>query len=317
MRVFSQAFHTSYQYSLAAAFPEIEWYFVNGQWSTNRPKPPNVHDHSDRDFHQYDIFLAHGPDQYDDIRTTLKQHGISPRRLIYISHWSYNPEAWWHQARSKPLGKFRHEVADSPIVAVSHFMIQDFGFYSHVACEAIPHYVPSHFFDDVEWNGSNGHFINIVNDFFAPLRGTGVDFWRSLGDIPKKLYGGGNGDEGVGSLGSVSDFKAAVSEAKAYLWTGEKVAMSFAPLEAMACGCPVIAPDNMDWSKLFTDGHDVLLFEQGNKDSLKAAIDKFDASFDLRRSLSENGKKTVRQKFGLAQFRAKWARALDGAMADW
>lgn len=317
MRVFSQAFHTSYQYALASAFPEIDWYFVNGLWSSNRPKPPNVHEHSDRDLEKYDIYLTHGPDQYDDLRKQLMAYGISPRKIIYISHWSYNPEAWYHQARGKSLQQFCREVADSPIVAVSYFMIQDFGFYSHVSCEAIPHYVPSHFYKEVSWNGAGDSYINVVNDFFAPLRGTGADFWLSLTDVPKKLYGGNNGDHGAGSLQTIEDFATAASRARGYLWTGEKVAMSFAPLEAMACGCPMIAPDNMDWTKIFTPNEDVLLYKEGDKESLLVALMRFEDDPALRKKLSENGRITVEKHFGLPQFRAKWQRTLQAAMTDW
>ena len=317
MRVFSEAFHTSYQYSLATAFPEIDWYFVNGHWSPNRPKPMNVREHSDRDWHKYDLYLAHGPDQYADIRSRLHSHGVSPRRLVYISHWSYNPEAWWHQAKSKPLTQFCHEVADSPIVAVSHFMVQDFGFFSHISLEAIPHYVPSHFYENVEWTGEDPHYINIVNDFFAPLRGTGTEFWLSLSEIPRKLYGGNNGEHGAGSLNRAEDFAAAVSRARGYLWTGEKVAMSFAPLEAMACGCPLIVPDNMDWTKLFTPDRDILLYKEADKQSLLSALQRYEGDQDLRRRLSHNGREAVKRRFSLAQFRAKWQRTIEAAMGDW
>lgn len=317
MRVFSEAFHTSYQYALASAFPEIEWYFLSGVWSSNRPKPHNVHEHSDLPFDSYDIYLSHGPSQYDDLRKRMQEHGISPRRLVYISHWSYNPEAWYHQARSKPLKQFCHEVADSPIVAVSHFMVQDFGFFSHISCEAIPHYVPSHFYEGVEWQGDEGHYINVVNDFFAPLRGTGADFWLSLDDVPKKLFGGGNGEHGSGSLKTVEDFADAAKHAKGYLWTGEKVAMSFAPLEAMVCGCPVIVPDNMDWTKMFTPDRDILLYNEGDKASLMTALSRLDNDPELRKTLSANGREAVKRRFGLAQFRAKWQRTLEAAIGDW
>ncbi len=317
MRVFSQAFHTSYQYALATAFPEVTWYFVNGVWSANRPMPHNVFEHSDREFSKYDVYLAHGPDQYSALRGQLSSYGIDPRRIVYISHWSYNPEAWYHQAQGKPLEAFCHEVADSPIVAVSHFMIQNFGFYSHISCEAIPHYVPSHFYKNVEWVGDDGSYINVVNDFFAPLRGTGADFWVSLEEVPKKLYGGNNGEFGVGSLQSIDDFAKTASKARGYLWTGEKVAMSFAPLEAMACGCPIIAPDNMDWTKMFTPDEDMLLYTEGDKVSLANALARYEGDESLRLRLSKNGRETVARRFGLPQFRAKWARTLEAAVADW
>ncbi|MBN7809073.1 glycosyltransferase family 1 protein [Agrobacterium rosae] len=316
MRVYSIAFHTSYQYALATAFPEIEWHFLWGVWSSNRPKPINVREESNLPFEAYDLYLAHGPDQYEEMRTKLVSHGISPRRLVYISHWSYNPEAWWHQARSKPLKQFCHEVADSPIVTVSHFMIPDFGFFSHISLEAIPHYVPAHFYNGVEWVGDEPYYINIVNDFFAPLRGTGADFWSSL-NIPRRLYGSNNGEHSAGSLKSTEEFSTAVSRAKGYLWTGEKVAMSFAPLEAMACGCPLIVPDNMDWTKLFTPDYDILLYKEADEHSLLSAIERYEADETFQRQLSNNARATVSKRFSLAQFRAKWQRTIEASMSDW
>lgn len=316
MRVFSEAFHTSYQYALASAFPEIEWYFVNGIWANNRPMPINVHEHSDREFEAYDIYLAHGPSQYEELRARLSLHNISPRKIIYLSHWPYNPDAWVH-GTSKSLQEFCHFVADSPVVAVTHFLIQSFGFYSHVSCQAIPHYVPSHYYKDVTWHGTDEAYINVVNDFFVPMRGVGAEFWLSLNEVPKKLYGANNDERGAGSLKTKEDFAEAASRARGYLWTGEKAAMSYAPLEAMACGCPVIAPDNADWAKVFTTDQNVLLYKEGDKDSLLTALIRYESDPELRERLSRNGRAAVAQRFSLSQFRAKWQFTLESALADW
>lgn len=196
-------------------------------------------------------------------------------------------------------------------------MLQDFGFFSHISLEAIPHYVPFHLFADVKWTGEGEHYINVVNHFFAPLRGTGSEFWLTLDEVPRLLYGGNNGHHGSGPLDSTIDFALVASRAKGYLWTGEKVAMSFAPLEAMACGCPLIVPDNMDWTKMFTPNKDILVYVEGDKESLLSTLARYEEDSSLRLQLSENGKLAVKTRFSLGQFRAKWQRIIEAAMGTW
>lgn len=195
-------------------------------------------------------------------------------------------------------------------------MPQQFGFYSHVSLEVIPHYIPRHLFQEFEWSDGGDLYVNIVNDFYQPFRGAGSAFWDSIDFARKCLFGAKNGP-GTRPLSNIKEFGDAVTTARAFLWTGDKVAMSFAPLEAMACGCPVIVPDNMDWRKMFSDEHDVLLYAEGDLDSLRSVLSKYQSDRQLREKLSMAGRKAIQKRFAAEQFRIKWGRAIEGALAKY
>lgn len=316
MRVFSRAFHTSYQYSLATAFPEVDWHFVLGIWHENRPIPHNVFHDTIYRLSEFDAFLAHTPEQLIELREILSQEGVNPHKIIYVNHWPF-PDGMWDHFYNGSKKEFVKFASDHAIVSVSHHILHDFGFYSHIINEAIPHYVPHELYKDCVWNPQHDDFINVVFDFFAPNRGTGADFWMQLDGVNKRLFGGANGALGAGELPTMSDFAREATAAKGYLWVADKAAMSFAPLEAMSCGCPVIAPDNADWSKMFVNGQDVLLYEPGNRDSVLATIEHFNSSPELQHRLSVNGREAVKRNYGMKTFRARWRRVLDAVTTAW
>lgn len=315
MLVFSEAFHTSYQYSLAAAMPDVDWFFVNGFWGENRPKPHNVHETQDRPIEQYDVFLSHHPEQFSQMRNMLIEHGINPSKLVYVSHWGVpHEELWKHKYYGKSIEQFVKDVSEHPIVSVSHFILHDYKFYSHIINEAIPHYVPAELYEQAEWRPGGANYVNIVVAFFQHLRGAGSDFWDKLDDrIPRHIYGPLNEGRAAGELTTSSDLMTLATSARGYLWTGDYVAMSFAPLECMACGLPMIAPDNMDWSKFFVHRENILLYKHRDAQSLYETIAEFEADEELQRRLSEGGRQVILDKFGAAPFRARWMRVLEAA----
>lgn len=310
-RVFSYAFHTTHQYQLATAFPDIQWYFVDDVWGRHRPMPPNVHmDREGLDAADFDVFLAHYPAQYELMRTWLEANGIPIHRLIYQCHQGYQVDSWPDLSPNRTLDEFVKWISNNPIMCVSHYMVPQYGFYSHQICEVIPHLVPTDLFAPPDWDPGGESYVNVVNNFYAPYRGVGAEFWDTLAEIPTTLYGADNRPTDGGQLRTVQDFKSAIRGARAFLWTANAVAISFAPLEAMACGCPVIAPDNLDWSKLFIPGKEILLYTPNNKDSLLKVIREFEASPRLQRSVAAGGYTAVKSRFSLAIYRRKWERLL-------
>lgn len=314
MNIFSDGFHTSYQYNLATAFPEHEWTFT-GSWSENRPLPTNVTNNREYELESYDFFLSHSPSSYIRMGSLLDGLGVSRSRLIYISHWGRQPHQWRHVFDGVNFYDFLRDVSFSPIVCVSHYMRSQFEFYSDVIVEVVPHFIPEELFSVPVWNdAANGSYINVVNNFYAPERGVGADFWDGL-PVNKVLYGGGNRPSDGGSLPTVEALKSAVHEAKAYLWTADAVATSFAPLEVMALGCPIIAPDNLDWRVEFEDGKEILLYQPGDQQSCLDQLRRFEREPALRRRLSEMGRQAVFDRFNKVLFRARWERVFEAALS--
>ena len=306
MRIFSNAFHTSYQYNLASAFPEHEWTFT-GNWSDNRPQLPNVVLDRADDLSTYDFLLAHSPMEYISLADRLDERGMDRARLVYITHWGRQPSQWIHVYDGVSFESFLRDVSKSPIVCVSHYMVSQFEFYSDIAVEVIPHFIPSELFDVVAWQEGGSDYVNVVNSFYAPERGVGAEFWDAL-PVEKKLYGAGNRLEDGGSLATVDEFKSAMSGARAFLWTADAVATSFAPLEAMALGCPLIAPDNLDWRIEFERDREILLYRPGDASSCLDQIARFESNKGFRHSLSEMGRDAVFSRFRKDLFRERWER---------
>ena len=213
-RIYSSAFHTSYQYSLAYCFPDITWTF-DGWWSDNRPMLPNVKVSRTDEFYDFDLYLAHSPLQYSQLACELEAHGVPRERIIYISHWAYQKSLWQHTYDGVGLDVFLKDVSQSAIVCVSHFMTDQFGFYSDVCVQTIPQFVPPHLFDVAAWVPGNQTYINVVNNFYLPYRGVGARFWASIDFVPKELYGTGNKETDAGPLNTIEDYKNAVSKAAA------------------------------------------------------------------------------------------------------
>jgi glycosyltransferase involved in cell wall biosynthesis len=77
-------------------------------------------------------------------------------------------------------------------------------------------------------------------------------------------------------------------------------ALSNSLMEAMACGCCVIASDVGGNPELVRPGETGLLFERGNPESLAAALVRVIDNTDLRRRLASGGERFIRANFSAA-----------------
>ena len=266
------------------------------------------------DFPDFDVYLAHMPLQYEALAHRLSDYGIPIHKLIYVAHQGYQEAYWPLLFSGRPLRAFVEMVARSPIVCVSHYMVQQYGFYSLRICEEIPHHIPLDLFSPGSWKPGGEKYVNVVNNFYAPYRGVGASFWESLVEVPKALYGADNKPSDCGQLRTVSEFTNAISAARGFLWTADCVALSFAPLEAMICGCPLIAPNNLDWAKLFVEDEEILVYSPNDKTSLFDALKKYESSQELQCSLSRRGQQAIAERFTLERYRRRWSRVFDEAM---
>lgn len=314
MYIYSAAFHTSYQYALSYVFPDIFWTF-EGDWTDNRPMPANVSLKQQIAFEQYDLYLAHSPLEFARLTCRLEERGIPRERIVYIAHWALQPQIWEHLYDGVSYEQFLRDVSNSAIVCVSHFMVPQFRFYSNVCVQAIPHFVPEHVFGEPTWQPGQSDYINIVNKFYASNRGVGAAFWDSLDFVNKKLYGDSNGDGSAGPLKTVAEFRDAVSKAAGFLWTADAVAISFAPLEAMLLGCPVVAPRNLDWPMFFDDRVNIVLYDEGSYSSCKEAVQYLERNPNITQGIALRGRDAVLRMNSASLFRERWSRVIDAARA--
>ena len=71
-------------------------------------------------------------------------------------------------------------------------------------------------------------------------------------------------------------------------------------MEAMACGCPVIASDVGGNPEIVRDGETGLLFEPGNAAALAERLGRLIKDSALRKTLGDNGGKMIRHGFSRA-----------------
>lgn len=252
---------------------------------------------------------------FTKLACVLEERQIPRERIIYITHWALQPNIWQHLYDGVSYSQFLRDVSNSAIVCVSHFMAPQFRFYSNVCVQAIPHYVPADVFGEPTWRPGGREFINVVNKFYQNNRGVGADFWDSLDFVEKKLYGADNGERGSGPLQTVSEFREAVSRAAGYLWTADAVAISFAPLEAMVLGCPVVAPKNLDWPMFFDDRVNIVLYEERNYEACKEAVAYLRDSATIASDIACRGRDAVLRMNNASLFRERWSRVIDAAGA--
>lgn len=131
-------------------------------------------------------------------------------------------------------------------------------------------------------------------------------------DVPLKVFGkafAGYGDELKELGGSKTEFVGEVSDeeklelmqnAKAYIFASEDEDFGITPVEAMACGTPVIAYRSGGVLESVIEGKTGLFFDELTVESLKKTIKHFDCSND--RITSENCRRQA-QKFSKERFK--------------
>lgn len=82
-------------------------------------------------------------------------------------------------------------------------------------------------------------------------------------------------------------------QADLFIFPSREEGWGLTPLEAMACGCPVVGTNVGCMTELGIDDKNVLLSEPGDINALTKNIKKIIEDAELRKILSENGTKTV------------------------
>ena len=92
----------------------------------------------------------------------------------------------------------------------------------------------------------------------------------------------------------------AYQAADIYIHTSKYDSFGLAPLEAMACGCPVIVSDRVGMSDLLEDGTDGFIVRYGDTEDLSGKIELLLADDELRRTMGTRARETAK--------RISWAR---------
>ena len=82
-------------------------------------------------------------------------------------------------------------------------------------------------------------------------------------------------------------------QADLFIFPSREEGWGLTPLEAMACGCPVVGTNAGCMTELGVDGKNVLLSEPGDVNGMVMNIKKLIGDPELMKKLSANGLKTV------------------------
>lgn len=100
---------------------------------------------------------------------------------------------------------------------------------------------------------------------------------------------------------SKEEFYTAMSTASAAIFPSYTECFAFAPLEAMAAGCPVINTERFSGPELITDGINGLMINPDDPAEMAEAMSCLLQSDVLRERFSINGRKTVAEHFNIDQ----------------
>jgi glycosyltransferase involved in cell wall biosynthesis len=87
----------------------------------------------------------------------------------------------------------------------------------------------------------------------------------------------------------------AYQSADIYIHTSKYDTFGLAPLEAMACGCPVIVSDRVGMSDLLENGIDGFVVRYGDSEDLRGKLRLLLADGDLRRTMGAKARETAKQ----------------------
>lgn len=89
---------------------------------------------------------------------------------------------------------------------------------------------------------------------------------------------------------------------------------SLSVIEAMACGCPVIASAVGGITNIIINNHNGILVKPGDSVALESALDKLIIDRELRRRLGINGYQTVKDSFSLKSWKENWSNIIDSVI---
>jgi glycosyltransferase involved in cell wall biosynthesis len=97
------------------------------------------------------------------------------------------------------------------------------------------------------------------------------------------------------------EFYQSMSSATAAIFPSYSECFAFAPLEAMAAGCPVINTERFSGPELITHGENGLLINPDDPAQMAESMSSLLLSEPLRNKFSVNGRRTVKEHFSIDQ----------------
>ncbi|HEX8259325.1 MAG TPA: glycosyltransferase family 4 protein, partial [Rubrobacteraceae bacterium] len=164
------------------------------------------------------------------------------------------------------------------------------------------------------YTGELDRGVSLVNDMPRRKRVVGGDvFQRASEEVPLDLFGF-NSKEVAGGFGDLPQVEVH-ERMKAYRFYFNPIRYTSLPLsvlEAMEIGLPVVALATTELVTVIKDGENG--FIDTNVDNLVYKMRRLLSEPEEARRIGDEGRRTVRERFGLERFAADWEAAFEEAL---
>jgi hypothetical protein len=309
VRIVGIGFHTTYQYELAQIGEGYSFEYLLSLWDHDAsPQPGNVVlPETLEPLTHYDAILAHSLDDFLAWKVRLRNEG-SDVPLVASFH-SYPPH--WDECQHRlplPLHRIPAALRGHPKVFISRGTEELWG------CADEPESVViSHAIDGARWTGYRGDeraVLTVCNMMWLEDRYRGGSLFDIATEgLPRWVIGNNPGRSVRAASAEV--LQEAYRSCRVFLWTGLWAPTSFAPLEAMATGMPLVTVWTPDWGRLIQNGVNGFVCQDAM--GLRARCQQLLADPGLATEVGVRGRRTVLEHFAPEQFRQKWRQVIDGA----
>ena len=192
-------------------------------------------------------------------------------------------------------------------VFISDYSINQWGWSNLNDTYVIHHGLDTDVFQPSELQKGN-HILSVVNDWKNRDWCCGYKSWtRITAGLPIKVLGDNPGLSKPAS--STEELVGAYQSAKVFLNTSTISPVPMALMEAMSCGCAVVSAATCMIPEIIENG--INGFISNNEHELRQYCEMLLKDDKLRKTLGDNARNTIVERFGLDRFIDNWNNIFD------
>lgn len=305
LKILTMPTHEGYQSLLAKTGHEFYMIRVPNAkgWDYHtRPLPENHYyytspiDKMRGDVH-FDIVLCQNRlAQWDVLNGIAKQFGIP---LVVLDHTEpppgISPQDFWALCQ---------RIGDVNVFITEHNQRT----WRNLAGTIIPHGIDTETFTG--YTGDNPTGISVVNHFAQRDIFCGWNLWTQIAkEVPITLVGENPGISK--SINNISELVETLASHRYYLNTSQLSPVPLSVLEAMSVGLPIVTTAHQELPKIIQNGYNG--FISNDPQELINYCKVLQQDHTLAKELGNNARKTIEEKFSLAQFVDNWNEVFQNA----
>jgi glycosyltransferase involved in cell wall biosynthesis len=153
----------------------------------------------------------------------------------------------------------------------------------------------------------NNSTVSVVNDWINRDVFCGFNIWKeAIKGIPHKVYGD---TPGLSKPANPEELIEAYNSNRIFVNTSTISPIPTALMEAMACGCAVVALNNCAIPEVIKDGYNGILCN--NVHELRNSIISLLENPDICEKLGNNARQTIKNKYNLDKFVRRWSEIFE------